>query len=370
MYIVLELGLIGYFWMFWRISQSSQPSRSTWLPFVFFGLIALWSHNLAVFTLVSVDFLLVMRREWKKLGQVLLAQLLLLVGFLPWLYLVPGQIEKIQTAFWTPRPGLVETLQAMIQLIGSMPQPTVVTMVIAILAMQVVVGLVIQIWTRRQDIRVQFLGILLVLPPLFLFIASYLMRPVYVPRAFIASGLCLYLLVALACIPNEPAATKRKPAIIGMVSLFLILISSIISLPYQYQYDDFPRSPFSQMADRLANRCQKFDCLVLHDNKLSFFPMVIYKPALTQRFLADIPGSHNDTLALQTQKAILLEAYPTTEQAVNGYKKVFFVTLQKTESEYKQMGYAEHPRISELNQTYQLIDSFIVGDLVCYEFGQ
>ncbi len=370
MYVMLELGLIGYFWMFWRISQTGQPSRSTWISFVLFGLLAMYSHNLAVFSLVSVDFLLILRREWKKLGQVLLAQLLVLVGFLPWLFLVPGQIEKIQTAFWTPRPGLIEVLQAMMQLIGSMPQPTLVTAVIAVIATQVVVGLVIQIWTRRHDLRVQYLAILFALPPFLLFVASYLMRPVYVPRAFIASGLCLYLLIALACLPSEPETGKRKSAIIEIVSLVLVLISSIISLPYQYQYDDFPRSPFSEMADRLARRCPPSDCLVLHDNKLSFFPMVVYKPTLTQRFLADTPGSHNDTLALQTQKAIHLEAYPTTTLAVSGYQKVIFVTLLKAESEYKQMGYPEHPRITELKQTYRQLDSFSVGDLVCYEFSQ
>jgi hypothetical protein len=124
------------------------------------------------------------------------------------------------------------------------------------------------------------------------------------------------------------------------------------------------------MADRLANRCQTSDCLVLHDNKLSFFPMVVYKPALTQRFLADKPGSHNDTLALQTQNAIHLEAYPTTAEASDDYQSVFFVTLKKTELEYEQMGYVEHPRISELKQTYQQLDSFTMGDLVCYEFSQ
>ncbi len=369
MYILLELGCIGYFWISWRLIQSKRPSKLNWYMLIVFGLIAVYSHNLAVFTLIATDFFLLIRREWKKLGQLVLAQGILAIGFLPWLVLVPGQIEKIQKAFWTPQPGLIEVLQALIQLLGSMPQPNPILIILAVLVLQVVVVLTIQVWKRRTDLRFQFIGALFVLPSVLLFLASYLMRPVFVPRAFITSGLALYLLLAMIAFQDEKSGPDlRKPISIGVINVVLIVLISMISLPYQYQFDDFPRSPYRKMVASLADQCDPSDCLILHDTKLSYFPMIIYGPGLPQRYLADPEESHNDTLAVQTQKAIYQEAYPTIRSAVDGAKKVYFITYQKAESEYQQMGYSEHPRLTELKTNYTLQDSFAMGDLLCYEF--
>ncbi len=371
MYILLEIGCIGYFWMSWRLIQSTKQSKLSWVMLTVFGAIAVYSHNLAVFTLIATNIFLLIRREWKKFGQLVIAQGILAVGFLPWLVLLPGQIEKIQKAFWTPQPGVIEILQALLQLLGSMPQPNPILIILTVLILQVIIVLAILVWKRRKDSSTQFFGLLIFLPPFLLFVVSYLMRPIFVPRAFITSGLGIYLLLAMIGLQGKKLDTQSQtPISSGIINLIVIVLISIISLPYQYQFHDFPRSPYQRMTNELVDRCDPSDCLILHDTKLSYFPMIIYNPELPQRFLADSEGSHNDTLAVQTQKAIHQEAYSTIQSAVDGATNVYFITYEKALSEYEQMGYSEHPRVTELNAIYTQQASFAVGDLLWYEFAK
>ncbi len=112
--------------------------------------------------------------------------------FLPWLIFLPGQIEKIQTAFWTPKPGLVQIIQAILSLFGTLPLGTVgiyiTTIAIALLLVTLVL-LTPQSFFKRAEIRMILCFIFI--PPILLFTASWMMRPIFVARAFIVSGLMI-----------------------------------------------------------------------------------------------------------------------------------------------------------------------------------
>ncbi len=49
------------------------------------------------------------------------------------------QIEKIQGAFWTPRPGLVEVLQALVLFTASLPLPGVWFVIALVLSLYILV---------------------------------------------------------------------------------------------------------------------------------------------------------------------------------------------------------------------------------------
>jgi hypothetical protein len=370
MYILLELGCLGYLWMTWRISQCIGKPMQNWTALTLFSLLAVYSHNLAIFTLFVADAYLLLRRDWKHLIRLIGSQIVLVMGFLPWLLIVPNQIDKIQTAFWTPRPGFLEIIQSILQLLGSLPQPVWITVITSVLILQTVVIIGLQIWRQRSSNQVQFLLLAFLLPPVLLFVASYLMRPVYVPRAFITSGIGFYLLAGYFAALTREGNGKSGQKGISLLNVGVLILISLLSLPAQYQYDRFPRSPFKELGIELQNRCPPSSCLVLHDNKLSFFPMHIYHPGLNQRYVADQAGSFNDTLAPQSQEAIGLLASPDPISAVNGYKNIFFVTFSKALVEYEQMGKPVHPYLATLEADYTLHDTWSTGDLVTFELVQ
>jgi hypothetical protein len=65
--------------------------------------------------------------------------------------------------------------------------------------------------------------------------------------------------------------------------------------------------------------------VIVHSNKLTFFPTHYYDRTLPQSFIADEPGSRSDTLAYPTQQALGLFATPDVETAVQGHERVWFV---------------------------------------------
>ena len=83
----------------------------------------------------------------------------------------------------------------------------------------------------------------------------------------------------------------------------------LLGLLYQERYEGFPRSPYLPAATLLRQTLQPGD-LVLHDNKLSFFPMHYFAPDLPQRYLPDLPGTANDTLAPGTTAVLGLPPTP------------------------------------------------------------
>ncbi len=371
MYILLELGIIGSYWFFYRIWSHDPPRKGDWAGYIAFGAMALYCHNLAVFSLIVVDLFLLIQRRWKLILPAILSQFGMAVLFVPWLLFVPGQIDKIQTAFWTPRPGLVEIIQAMDTLIGSLPQPAWLIGVITVFSLQVIVLVFWQIWKHRKEPIIQYLGVLVLTPGVLLFILSYVMRPVFVPRAMIASGVCFYGLSAillsktLAITGVDKAKRDSAPIILSG----FILVVSIISLPYQYLFSEFPRSPFLQLTDKLNKLCPVDTCLVLHDNKLSYFPAYVYNRGLNQKFIADQPGSFNDTLAPDSQQAIQQYADTEVESAVDTYRHIYFVTFQKALDEYTAVGMETHPTIEALTDLgFDPGQEINVGDLRVFEY--
>ncbi len=109
---------------------------------------------------------------------------------------------------------------------------------------------------------------------------------------------------------------------------------------------------------------------VLHDNKLSYFPSIIYAPDFPQDFIADEKGSHNDTLALDTQYALDMFPYPDLAAASDGENEIFYILFERTINEFQQMGLEDHPNLDSLKREYQLKSIFTFSDLLIYRFSK
>lgn len=362
MYALVMLAEAGYLVCFfhWIRAKNGARRRSLFAAgMILCAAAALYSHNLAGFGLIVPNAYLLLKRDWKNLGRLLALQLLVGVFFAPWLVYLPGQLQKIQAAFWTPRPGVIELVQALVMLVASLPLPGVWLWAGVLIALQVVVLTAIEaarLYRKEAQTRdaLVFFGLLLLLPPALLFGVSYLIRPVFVPRGFLISSAGLFGLAGLVIARQWKAGG-------GKLLLGLFVLAAVISIPYQITYRAFPRSPFAEAAAYLSESQQPGDVIV-NDNKLSHFPLAVYAPELEMKFLADEVGSANDTLAPATQAAMDLTPEGSIAAAAGSADRLRFIVFAKTLEEYAQKGSA-HPAIRWLVMNYALTSKEVFGDL-------
>ena len=363
MYGLLCLNLLLHLYFLARLYLQRDRRRwVSWLGLVTSGALAMYSHNLAIFTLLGANLLLLLERRWSLLGRLLLAQLLILLLAAPWLTTVPEQVAKIQRAFWTPRPGLLELVQLLLTFHTNLPVPRWMlpgALATAVLFLALVTFEVVR--RRRRMPGVHLLAAMGVFPPALLALVSYLMRPLFVPRGVILSSVVYYVLAALA-----GAASRRRLVRAALVLTFVV--PALAALPAQYTVRTFPRSPFESAVAVVRARLEDGD-VVLHDNKLSFFPSHYYGPDLAQRFLADEPGSHNDTLARATQDAMAIWPAENLRAATGDASRVWFVFFQRAAEEYAAAGFPDHPVKVALEQEWRQVDRVVLSDLevVLYE---
>ena len=124
--------------------NTNRRNIGWWIGLILGGAASLYTHNLAIFGLVIADIYLLVQKRWKDLIKLIAAQAVTMLLAVPWLVMVPGQIEKIQQAFWTPRPGIVEVFQAIMMFSVSMPLKGVLLIIGAVLALQILVIILIE----------------------------------------------------------------------------------------------------------------------------------------------------------------------------------------------------------------------------------
>lgn len=358
MYNLMLLGQLGYLYSLIMISNHPEKFKKYFFVAIIFGTIALYSHNLAIVGLLASNSIYFFNKCSQLVRSQALIFITMLILFLPWAVFVPQQIAKVQTAFWTPKPGILEIIQAIITSFAFAPMPLYWMVIVTIIIIEVVA--IVLLWINRQkQTSLYFLVCIGLMLPTLLFIISYLTRPVFVPRIFILSTVLAYILISRFVIAN-------RHAVIGKVVLASMLLVSLISLPYYYTYQSFPRSSFLQAVNYLEINANQ-DTLILHDSKLSFFPMMYYAPELMQTYLADPEGSANDTLALQSQEAL---GYVAMNE-ISGPDlpdNLFFVTFVQSEHEYNQLGLS-NPHIVKLKTIYKQEGSFkTIDDIKIYHF--
>jgi mannosyltransferase len=333
-----------------------------WVHWISFGLctgVSLYAHNLAFLVPVTLDLLILLHRRWKLIGRLLVAHVLSLLMFLPWLLLVPGQFAKVQQAYWVPKPGLTELVRTLIVFTFNLPLPD------GLLPLALFFSLLLLALTAYRALRPSFVskdrsawGIdlslgLSFIPVLTMFAISQI-KAVYIERALLSSALLYYITVARGMLQSR----LPRLVILSLVPVPLLLVTS---LWYQYNYAGFPRSPFRQANAYLRDHYEAGDAIV-HENKLSFFPSYYYDRTLAQEYVGDIPGSPTDTLALPTQEVLGLLAQTDVQQAVDNSQRVWFVVFQRALDEAAELS-TENPSKAWLDGHYRLTDTAAFHDL-------
>ncbi len=333
-----------------------------WLAFSIFTALSLYAHNLAFLVLLTLDLFVVLQRRWRLLRPLLLSHIAIALLFLPWLLLVPGQFAKVRQAYWIPEPGPAELVRTLIVFTFNLPVPD------WLLPLALFFSLLILFLTLYRTFRprvvpkeggqwAKYLTVSLsFIPVMAMFLVSQV-KAVYIERAVLVCALAYYLTIAQATL----AGRLPRFVIASLVPVPLLLAGS---LWYQYNYSEFPRSPFRQANAYLRERHRTGDVIV-HDNKLSFFPSHYYDRGLDQEYIGDAPGSPSDTLALPTQEALGLLAQPDIAQATHGTPRVWFVAFQRALDEAQELG-APNPSKTWLDSEYRLTATQTFSDLNIY----
>jgi mannosyltransferase len=361
-YALLLCAELGYLCFFVKIWKSDAKRWTLWLGLGLCALTAMYTHNVAVFALGLPNLFLLAQRRWKLFGQLVLAQVVVSLLTLPWLIELPGQLSKVQRAWWLWGPGVIDLVQVPIVWTSGLPLPGIWLWVGALLGLEISAVLILEALKIRNERGVRFLALITLALPALMFVASYIVRPIFVPRVFILSAAAYTGLLSRAITLGWKGGG-------GKILLGGFLAAALIGLPAQAGFASFPRSPFEQAAGDLARRIQAGE-LVLHDNKLSYFPFRFYQPALKSAFIGDEPGSSNDTFAPGSQQA--MEIYPAADlpSAVGDASRLYFIVFTETIQNYKANGVDRHPSLAWLDQHFHLIERKVYDDLEVYEYAR
>ena len=374
MYALLGFCSAASLWAFARATRTN--SLRAWIAFVILGALTLYSHNLGFLTFVALGVFVVAcalsaRPYWVLVVKATLAGLIMAILWSPWLALVPSQFGKIEQAYWVTRPDLKTLVQTLIVfsfdfenaifprgLIAPALFGAVLLLVVVIVQL---VGALSQARHRAHEgapahFGVWLLATLAFAPVLMLFLVSQ-WRPVYVIRGLLPAATCYLLLAAWAVAQMPRVARYTLSAILaGLV---------IATMASYYGYQDFPRGPFAQLDAMLREKIEPGDVIV-HDNKLSFFPAYYYDRSLPQSFVRDAPSSGEDTLAYPTQQALGLYA-TTLDAATSGARRVWLVMFEQAIAEYKAVG-REHPDLSWMDARFRRAEVIALGNLRVYRY--
>jgi 4-amino-4-deoxy-L-arabinose transferase-like glycosyltransferase len=320
-----------------------------WALFTVSAALAQYTHNLAAFYLVSLALLPFFQKNWQALRAVILFGVGALILYLPWAIQLPAQFSKIQSAYWVERPDISKLFTLLLVYITNTPLPTsLVAGALGIALIIVVIGFIQTIRYSRQTKAKDGLWLLYLsfAPPVLLFLFSQ-WRPVYIERALLPSG-------AIFCIWLAWVITKTNlPNVAQYTLLGLLGLSSMLGIYQHVTYHDFPYGPFKSLDRSLQQRLEPQDVIV-HSNKLSVLPAILFDRELPQSFIGDQPGSRTDTLASATQQVLGIKSKSDIQSATANAERVWYIIYQRSIEEYKASGAPTHPDLEYLDSHYNL----------------
>jgi mannosyltransferase len=347
MYSFLAMWLLLATYSYQRGSKTGH--WTWWAVFSISAALAQYTHNLAAFYLVSLAVLPVLQMDWKTLRAVALAGIGSLIIYSPWLVQLPAQFSKIQNAYWIERPDVSELLTLLMIYTTNTPLPAQwVPAVLAIALIIVVIG-VVQTARLMREFSAHgglWAFYLAFAPALLLFLFSQ-WKPIYVERALLPSG-------AMFCIWLAWVIRKTSLSKLAQFSVLgLIGIAYGLGIYQHVTYHDFPYGPFKALDASLRQRIASAD-VILHSNKLSVLPAIVFDRDLPQSFIGDAPGTGTDTLAAATQQALEIRAEKDIDSATKHAKRVWYIIYERSIAEYQAAGYKTHPDLEYLNSQFHL----------------
>lgn len=367
MYAFMGLFLTLAAWAFVRAYRSSRRAWGWWIGFGMCAALAMYAQQLSAFFLAALAVIPVFARKPRAIVGVIVGAIAALLLYLPWLLVLPSQFSQVAQGYWIEVPNAARMLLTLRSFfVGSLDIPPPASLIGFVAALVLVIFLVVQvILRRRRQTTLQQGSTLIVLwlafaPMVGLWLFSQV-RPLYLDRGLIGSAILLY--IGIGWLFARGGLPRPILALLAMVGFTAVAIG----LTSVYSWSTFPNSPFRQMTEYVASRVQPGD-IVLHQDKTSALPAIYYARAegltLEQRYLADEPGSPDDTLLVPTQIALGLIADQCIEAAAQNASRVWWVMYAFAPEQYAAAGVETLQQDMDwLNANYNAAETLTIRDL-------
>lgn len=353
------------FWLLLATLALVKGSRGKgmrwWIIFAVSSAVAQYTHNLAVFYLIPLALTPLFLRDWRSVRAVIISSLFAALLYLPWLVQVPGQFSKVSTAYWVARPDLSKIFTLLLVYVTDLPLPAGLLFFGLFISLLVFIICLFQtIKRKKENSHASWLMFLAFVPPILLFVFSQWV-PVYIERVLLPSGVifCIWVVWALFA-TNLPTLIRN-----GMIAM--LVIASAVGIYQHTVFQGFPYAPYRQLDEYLRSEFKPGD-VVIHSSKLTVLPALYYDPSLPQTFIADPPGSGEDTLAPATQLVLGLHPYASIDRIDKDTTRIWFIIFDQSIQEYQQAGFSTHHQLAWLTAHYSLLEMHHLGDLRIYLF--
>jgi 4-amino-4-deoxy-L-arabinose transferase-like glycosyltransferase len=321
-----------------------------WMVFAISSAMAQYTHNLAAIYLIPLAVTPLIQKDWKTFKSVVIASIVSILLYLPWLIQLPAQFSKVQSSYWVERPGVEKIFTLILFYLPHLPLPNslllpgllIATLTIAFAVFQTVIA---RNYEPESANKILWLAYLAFMPPLLLWSVSQFV-PVYIERALLPSH-------AIFCIWLAAAFKQTKlPRAIQILTSILIVMSSITGIYQHITYKGFPYGPYKALNESIQSRVEHGD-VIIHSSKLSYLPSFYFGQNIPQGFIVDPLNSNVDTLAPATREILKLNEIKNLEKGTVGASRVWYIVYQKSIDEFKQAG-KTHPQLEYLNNNFAL----------------
>jgi 4-amino-4-deoxy-L-arabinose transferase-like glycosyltransferase len=321
-----------------------------WMVFAISSAMAQYTHNLAAIYLIPLAVTPLIQKDWKTFKSVVIASIVSILLYLPWLTQLPAQFSKVQSSYWVERPGVEKIFTLILFYLPHLPLPnSLLLQGLLIATLTIVLAIFQTVIARKKESesanKILWLAYLAFIPPILLWSVSQFV-PVYIERALLPSHaiFCIWLAVAFT-------QTKSPRAIQILVSIFIIT-SSIMGFYQHITYKGFPYGPYKMLNESIQNRVKPGD-VIIHSSKLSYLPSFYFDQNIQQGFIVDPPGSNVDSLAPATREILKLNEIENLEKGTANVSRVWFIIYQQSMDEFMQAN-KTHPHLEYLNKNFKL----------------
>jgi 4-amino-4-deoxy-L-arabinose transferase-like glycosyltransferase len=368
MYALLGLLLMLTTWCFLVAIKTGK--LAAWIGFGILAGVSMYAQQLAAFYLAALGLIPFLMRRRDLIVRTILASLLAVLIYLPWLINLPSQLGKV-SVYWIAKPSFPSLLLAVWALLFvELEVIAPIALFVSILSLSLIVIFLLLRTSqtnrmKRTERQGLWIALWLVFAPLILMWLVSQIRPVFLIRGLQASALMLYVGVAWLLLDNRVPRLFR-----GLIALVWIA-SCLVGLYYLFTWNTFPRPRFDLAWKQITSQSVTQTTRVVHANKITMLPMVYYarqarSTAPEQRYIRDVEGSGEDTLGLPTQQSLGLLADQCIAQAAGGADQVWFVIFKQQVAE---LG-GSSPDMQWLDAHYRHLSEIPVNDLLLVLYDQ
>ena len=230
-----------------------------WLGFSLLGVLALMSSYFNAFILLLLPLYLKVGPYKKRFPGWIGAMLLMGVLCIPFISLAISQFDFVQKDFWLPKPTPVTALFTFLIFClgysGSIVQYAAGFVIFGILLVWGGYRLIVM-----NRVNAIFLGLLILLPPILVYIISHQLTPVYINRQMLIFSPYLFLLVAYGI----DAFPERRDRRVALVAIVLLMVSVLINYYRNYMFEHRSRALYFTGVVPKKNYLEQLDYIYKH----------------------------------------------------------------------------------------------------------